>query len=1258
MAKTLLHELQHGIQFREGFAVGGSPEAFASDSQEQGADTYRRLAGEVEARNVETRRQMTPEQRRAIAPGYTSDTMPGDVLVTFNGKRIVTPPHNATSRMPMTESGLMRAMRRQFPGLAGNVEAMLARGRQGKKGGLVMLDSADPLQIARVFAEKTGRTLDEAVEMFSKEDGSINGFYDPKSGLTFMVGPNLDPVTAPAVLLHESGHGQQREEIDAQAMDMLTNRMEEKDESTREFLDRVAQRMIEAGVATDSKEAAPYIVEQAVIEGRSAGYKMADSKFFAWADRTFGKKIGDFLRSVAAGLRTWMIQHGGIKALTIDDLVGYAMAGVGRAAEGNVRAASNAGEMASMGERGRAASEQGAADSDADSIQFSRSGRSAAELARSIGDGLKSMTVQNVKKAGRHKLTDWLKLGLQFMGRRQLVDVYGDVLPMADYDRLAAQMEADKNDVGAAADDLARRWGKLPDEGKLADLMHDATLAGIDADSEVAYVPGDDRAKSSMLKAQFKALTPEAQKVYREARDHYKRHHSEVRQALADRIMRSELSSERRAELLKRMDDDFFKSVKGVYFPLARFGQYVVVTRDAAGQVVSVSRAETMSEAEAMRQEMVKGFPASDGYRVGRVTLSKEFVAGRDMVGRGFMSELFKALDEQHLAPGVMAELEDTLGQLYLSSLPDLSWAKHGIHRKGTPGFSQDARRAFAQNTFHGARYLAKLRYGDQMQAELDRMQKHVDEMSPVEGFDQPAAQRVVDEMNKRHEAMMNPKSNPLSTALTSFGFVYYLGISPAAAIVNLSQTPLVAYPVMGAKWGFRKAGAALMRASAETMEGKNDLRSRLKNPDEIRAYDEAVRTGVIDVTMAHDLAGIAQGEDAKVMWKMRPVMRAASFLFHHAERFNRQATFLAAYRLARDAGAKHDTAYSQAVKATYDGHFDYSSGNRPRVMQGNVARVVLLFKQYAQNMIFTLSRNAYQSVKGASPEVRREARRMFGALLTLHAAAAGVLGLPLVGTLLTVASALGGDDDEPWDAEVALRNLLADAFGPKASEVVARGFSRLTPWDISGRVGLDKLLLPDVQEGLEGQRWAEAFSTAMLGPVIGMGVNAAKAAQKMADGDYGRGLEDLLPIFARNPIKAYRYWDEGAQDRTGIEIKGDVGMAGVLGQAAGFSPSEVRLAFEGRSAVMDADRRLSERRSELMSQFARAAMDQDIDAMNAAREAIRGFNEKNPGRRITAPQMWQSVRNRQKRIRESEDGVYLPRTRRDLMDAGRFAGA
>lgn len=110
--------------------------------------------------------------------------------------------------------------------------------------------------------------------------------------------------------------------------------------------------------------------------------------------------------------------------------------------------------------------------------------------------------------------------------------------------------------------------------------------------------------------------------------------------------------------------------------------------KDAEGKVANVSRAETMAEADAARAQLQSAFPTSKGYTVGKVLKAKDFVAERDSVGRGFMEQLYGVLDKQGMDSKQRAELEDALGQLYLSSLPDLSWAKHGIHRKGTPGFS------------------------------------------------------------------------------------------------------------------------------------------------------------------------------------------------------------------------------------------------------------------------------------------------------------------------------------------------------------------------------------------------------------------------------------------------------------------------------------------------------------------------------------------------------------------------------------------
>ena len=841
-------------------------------------------------------------------------------------------------------------------------------------------------------------------------------------------------------------------------------------------------------------------------------------------------------------------------------------------------------------------------------------------------------------------------LGLQALGRRQITELYGNILhQLHTYNRLMAQMDADKNEVGAQADQIAKDWGNLKDERELAELMHDATLAQMDP--EKPLMRGDDPFTYDGLRAKFVALSPEARQVYVQARDAYREHHENVRQAIRDRIERSELRGQRKAELLQQMDSEFYKAIKGVYFPLARFGDYVVIVRDPTGKVLSVNRAETLNEAEALQASLRQSYP---GMTVGKVLKSKEFNAGRDAVGRGFMQNLYEALGRADMDDMQRGELEDMLGQLYLSALPDLSWAKHGIHRKGTPGFSQDARRAFAQNTFHGARYLAKVRYSDLLENQLIDAQKQVDALADSDSYDSVKAQQVIDEMVKRHDAAMNPNGNALSTALTSVGFVFHLGLSPASAMVNLTQTALVALPLMGSKWGFSKSTAALLKASQQAASNGNDI-SKVLSTEERRAFDEAVRSGVIDVTMAHDLAGISQGEDAKVAWKMRPVMRWASFLFHHAEKFNRQVTFVAAYRLAREAGTNAKQAYEQAVKATYDGHFDYSASNRPRIMQGNVAKVVLLFKQYGQNMVYTLSRQAYLAMKGRNPYERAQARRALGGLLAMHGAAAGVLGLPMVSTLLAAASFLGGDDDEPWDAEVALRNMLADALGDQAADVLARGLSRLTPWDISGRVGLDKLILPDIQEGLEGQDLANSAMAAALGPVAGIAVSAARGMQEIAGGNWARGLEAMAPSLARGPLKALRYGTEGAIDKTGKPIVEDVGAAGVIGQALGFSPSEVRLATEAKSAVHQADARLAKRRADLMRHYAMAVIQGDQEGAQDALADIRAFNEKNPGRRINPLQMAKSVAMRRNQIAQSEGGVYLPRSRRDAMQAGEF---
>ncbi|HGP0472761.1 TPA: PLxRFG domain-containing protein [Neisseria meningitidis] len=1012
----------------------------------------------------------------------------------------------------------------------------------------------------------------------------------------------------------------------------------------------------------------------------------------------------------------------------------------------------------------------GIADFDTEAVRFSR----AANIGAAIGHitGKKS----DLRNALKDRWDASKGIQLQFLGRRQIEDIYGgDLDGLKEYGRLSELFGADANKAVTEADKVVREWGRLKkaDAKALADLMHDATLAKVDADplmrgdaqkrldgirtaldiadgkivkaraviasadariarADAAYnkaseaakkaqsallaaeekagreiladeadmrlrrlfyadseakralrhaeadVMAESRAKTdavqmlkqaradvrrlekdevgaqkaleglALLNRRFAKLPDAAQRVYRKARDDYRAHFGQVRDALAERLARSGQD----AEIVRRLKERFDNELGGVYFPLARFGDYLVVVKDADGNSVNVSRAETLSEAEKLRDALKADFGA--GFKVSPVMKSRDYIQSRDAVSGGFMKELGEAVGMLDLDPAQQAQLNDTLTQLYLNSLPDTSWAKHGIHRKGVPGFGDDARRAYAQNMGSGANYLAKLRYADRMAEQLDVMQDFVDGRKYVEGFNQRQLQRVADEMRKRHEAVMNPNPSKLAQALTGFGFLWMMGMSPALAIVNLSQTAMVAYPVMAAKWGYADAARELLRASKQiglkVGEKFNTIEDSL-NEDEKAAFQKAVDYGVIDLSQAHDLAGVANGDPGLAGSAWQKVMDKASWLFHHTEKFNRQVTFVAAYRLAKRAGADSDTAFEQAKKATYDGHFDYAAQNRPRFMMGNVAKVVFLFKQYSQNILYALGRNAYLAFKGD-----KEARKTLAGLLVSHAMASGILGLPFVSTLLAVASMLGSDDDDPWDAEAALRNMLADTFGDKAGEVMAKGFSRLTPLDVSGRLGLNQLIFPDIQDGLAGKKWAESLVVGSTGAVVGAGIGAADGVQKILDGRYMEGLESMLPVAIRNPLKAVRYATDGQVDKSGITVKDDFNLFELAGQAAGFRSSDLALKQEGKSAVYRRDRALSAARAKILSAMAKAVMEQDAAALRELRSVVAQWNRKHPERAIKSENIMAGVRNRQRRVAGAKDGIYLSDKHSDARTDGGFA--
>lgn len=83
---AILHEIQHAIQEQEGFARGGSVGEFMSPADnELAADQYKKLAGEVEARDTQARAGMSAEERKLNKP-YISQGIPDDQVIVRKAK--------------------------------------------------------------------------------------------------------------------------------------------------------------------------------------------------------------------------------------------------------------------------------------------------------------------------------------------------------------------------------------------------------------------------------------------------------------------------------------------------------------------------------------------------------------------------------------------------------------------------------------------------------------------------------------------------------------------------------------------------------------------------------------------------------------------------------------------------------------------------------------------------------------------------------------------------------------------------------------------------------------------------------------------------------------------------------------------------------------------------------------------------------------------------------------------------------------------
>lgn len=875
----------------------------------------------------------------------------------------------------------------------------------------------------------------------------------------------------------------------------------------------------------------------------------------------------------------------------------------------------------------------------------------------------------------------------------QIDQVYRDITggAVSEYQRLRTQMEADRNDILLDAEiRIDPLWDALDKQVKtaLSNLMHDATMARLHPDKSLDensyYLEAKqkvERAKKPETKAayeaelhiiernhselarQYNALPANAKALYDTMQDTYTKQWESLRGAIEQRLedlLGVNQGRAMAAEMRQKMEHAL---QHGPYFPLTRYGDYVVKARK--GDEYVREHFERRADAE----QAVKQYQR-DGYNA--VMTVKEEGGGDSANANQLGMEMLSFLDS---ADGVSkSALKDEIWQAMLRMMPDASYAKHAIHRRRVKGASRDAHRAYLNSVYHYARHVSKIRYGHKMQGELDKLSEQIragvaGEPSSLKPEDLEIAQQVLNEMNKRHDLNMNPTGKAWAGSAGNIGFLYYIGPSVASAVVNMTQNFTVMLPQLGAKYGFAKSAAAMTQAlgdyvkhgkfKAGTTEAWHSLtRSTTLPADERAILDRLYRAGALDLTQAHSIAAKADTDqqDAKPMGKRwRRAMRWAGATFHNAEVLNREVAALAAYRLLKQAEPTlNGQQYADRVaEMVYDGHGNYAASNRPRYMRNDITKVLTQFKIYSQMMTYVLYSNAIKAAKGD-----KVAQKTLAGVLATHWVMAGVMGLPTPITAVVYAIAAGLDDDDDRSGEASFRLALTEALGPRAGELLAKGpMDALTNLSIAGRTGLGDLWWRSPKEGTEGDDLAWHAVQQLLGPVAGIGINLARGAGQMTDGHIQRGLETMLPKSIRDVAKSYRQATEGEQTIKGDIIMDDVSTWNVAMQGLGFGSAQMAKNYDAREYIKGKEKRIADKRSQLLTDYYMARKSGEMDEVQEVLERIKMFNSINhPRERITGKSLALSFKSKLRSNERTQGGVYLNRNREYLREEGRFA--
>ena len=890
---------------------------------------------------------------------------------------------------------------------------------------------------------------------------------------------------------------------------------------------------------------------------------------------------------------------------------------------------------------------------------------------------------------------------------------------------MSAALRARNESLDPIVGDLRRFKKKFPDRfNTLQSLVPNASSERIDpreADFNKAYgrKKKDERYDEKQareihaeLRKQYNSLGKEGQDLYKTITNNFEKSMTDVMASIEENLKASIEDAATRKRAFDRLAEllDLQKGTIKPFAPLQREGTfrlaYTTIDPKTGQPEFFVEYYKTQGRREkakrnlkAYNEAQIAKLPKGDARIAAIKQPWEEGVASTVADFNKAPSDTFVYNVLQTLnAAGVDKEVVDSIAALALDTMPERSFLQSYRVRRDVRGFMGDitptGMAGDAYNLIDAVqnkgrdynRQIVQMTYGAKIQKFKNELRSaaperttgvqtglYRDKLLQIAGF----AQR--------------PTTPKWSQIATSGGYAWTMGANLSSAAITTFDVFMSTAPRLMGKYGDIEASKALGNATAILFGSPKDRMVEVMGPDG-KMTGRKVNTGLAGFSISNydydapnlspeirDLGVLAEAatESAQINQSlnqeqldmgnaenvMEKINAINSFLFHHAERFNREVAMTATYMLElqrmknkKDGPlslAEKKEAAKIAIQETELTLGATASAGRPVFAQGGAGNVAMLFKRFAISKYYMMARmmdESFQAGKDAdTKENRRIARNQLGRFLVSTGLFAGVAGLPLMGAVGQIYDLFADEEDDNFDAmlrktvgEGLYKGIINEALGV----------------EVASRIGMNSLLYrpPIIDKKDQSQLWT--LLEQLGGPAIGIYLSVERGVGMIGEGEVARGVEAIAPASIRNVIKGGKQLITGeVTTRRGDAVIEDIGVGQILAQFGGFANADLIRQYEINKNETRKNDYLRTERTRLLRLANIAAAEGDREGYKAALKKIRQYNKDIPrsagSKMLVMPDTLRKSRTAfQKRTQKTIGGIeYTPFMRRSLRE-------